>query len=78
MPDTFSRKLETAFDAKSQLCVGIGPHEEVLVENGFEVINERQDLKNANKTIWLFLNSDELQKCFQKYKELYGDKKYKK
>ena len=37
MPDTFSRKLETAFDAKGQLCVGIDPHEEILVENGFEV-----------------------------------------
>lgn len=37
MPDTFSRKLETAFHAKGQLCVGIDPHEEILVENGFEV-----------------------------------------
>jgi orotidine-5'-phosphate decarboxylase len=37
LPDTFSKKLETAFDSKGQLCVGIDPHEETLVENGFEV-----------------------------------------
>jgi orotidine-5'-phosphate decarboxylase len=37
LPDTFSRKLEAAFSAKSQLCVGIDPHEDMLVENGFEV-----------------------------------------
>lgn len=37
MPDTFSRKLESAFEAKGQLCVGIDPHEEILLENGFEV-----------------------------------------
>ena len=37
MPDTFSRKLESAFEAKGQLCVGIDPHEEILIENGFEV-----------------------------------------
>jgi orotidine-5'-phosphate decarboxylase len=37
LPDTFSRKLEQAFDAKGQLCVGIDPHEEILIENGFEV-----------------------------------------
>jgi orotidine-5'-phosphate decarboxylase len=37
LPDTFSKKLETAFESKGQLCVGIDPHEETLVENGFEV-----------------------------------------
>lgn len=37
MPDTFSRKLESVFEAKGQLCVGIDPHEEILIENGFEV-----------------------------------------
>ena len=37
MPDTFSRKLEAAFAAKGQLCVGIDPHEDILLENGFEV-----------------------------------------
>ena len=37
LPDTFSKKLETAFDSKGQLCVGIDPHEEILIENGFEV-----------------------------------------
>jgi orotidine-5'-phosphate decarboxylase len=37
LPDTFSKKLEAAFDSKGQLCVGIDPHEETLVENGFEV-----------------------------------------
>jgi orotidine-5'-phosphate decarboxylase len=37
LPDTFSKKLETAFDAKGQLCVGIDPHEDILLENGFEV-----------------------------------------
>lgn len=37
MPDTFSKKLETAFDSKGQLCVGIDPHEDILIENGFEV-----------------------------------------
>ena len=37
MPDTFSKKLETAFESKGQLCVGIDPHEDILIENGFEV-----------------------------------------
>ncbi len=37
MPDTFSKRLETAFSSKGQLCVGIDPHEEILVENGFAV-----------------------------------------
>jgi orotidine-5'-phosphate decarboxylase len=37
LPDTFSRKLEAAFAAKGQLCVGIDPHEDILLENGFEV-----------------------------------------
>ena len=37
MPDTFSRSLEAAFSSKGQLCVGIDPHEEILLENGFEV-----------------------------------------
>ena len=37
MPDTLSKKLETAFDSKGQLCVGIDPHEDILIENGFEV-----------------------------------------
>ena len=37
MPDTFSRKLEAAFASKGQLCVGIDPHEDILLENGFEV-----------------------------------------
>jgi orotidine-5'-phosphate decarboxylase len=37
LPDTFSKKLETAFESKGQLCVGIDPHEDSLIENGFEV-----------------------------------------
>jgi orotidine-5'-phosphate decarboxylase len=37
LPDTFSRKLEAAFASKGQLCVGIDPHEDILLENGFEV-----------------------------------------
>ena len=37
MPDTFSRKLERAFEVKGQLCVGIDPHDEILIENGFEI-----------------------------------------
>lgn len=40
MPETFSKKLEAAFAAKGQLCVGIDPHESLLVENGFEVSAE--------------------------------------
>lgn len=36
MPDTFSRKLETAFGKHGQLCVGIDPHAELLDEHGFE------------------------------------------
>jgi orotidine-5'-phosphate decarboxylase len=35
--ETFSKKLEQAFAAKGQLCVGIDPHAEILIENGFEV-----------------------------------------
>jgi orotidine-5'-phosphate decarboxylase len=37
LPDTFSRKLERAFEVKGQLCVGIDPHDEILIENGFEI-----------------------------------------
>lgn len=37
MPESFSRKLETAFESKGQLCVGIDPHEDILEENGFAV-----------------------------------------
>ncbi len=37
MPDTFSRSLEAAFSSKGQLCVGIDPHEDILLDNGFEV-----------------------------------------
>ena len=36
MPDTFSRKLETAFSSYGQLCVGIDPHADLLDEHGFE------------------------------------------
>ena len=36
MPDAFSKKLEAAFATSGQLCVGIDPHEELLVENGFQ------------------------------------------
>ncbi len=37
MPDTFSRSLEAAFNSKGQLCVGIDPHEEILIDNGYAV-----------------------------------------
>ena len=37
MPDTFSRSLEAAFSSKGQLCVGIDPHEDILLDNGFEI-----------------------------------------
>lgn len=40
MPETFSKRLETAFAAKGQLCVGIDPHESLLLENGFDVSAE--------------------------------------
>jgi orotidine-5'-phosphate decarboxylase len=40
LPDSFSKKLETAFTTKGQLCVGIDPHESLLAENGFEVSAE--------------------------------------
>ena len=36
MPDTFSRTLEAAFSSKGQLCVGIDPHEEILIDNGYD------------------------------------------
>jgi len=35
LPSSFSRKLELAFESRGQLCVGIDPHEELLLENGF-------------------------------------------
>ena len=37
MPDTLSRSLEAAFSSKGQLCVGIDPHEDILLDNGFEI-----------------------------------------
>jgi orotidine-5'-phosphate decarboxylase len=37
LPDTFSRSLEAAFSSKGQLCVGIDPHEDILLDNGFEI-----------------------------------------
>jgi orotidine-5'-phosphate decarboxylase len=40
LPETFSKRLETAFTTKGQLCVGIDPHESLLVENGFDVTAE--------------------------------------
>jgi len=36
LPDSFSKKLESAFLAKGQLCVGIDPHESLLIENRFD------------------------------------------
>jgi orotidine-5'-phosphate decarboxylase len=36
LPDTFSRKLETAFNGFGHLCVGIDPHAELLDEHGFD------------------------------------------
>lgn len=37
LPESFSKKLVAAFSTSGQLCVGIDPHEEMLIENGFEV-----------------------------------------
>ena len=37
MPNTFGSKLETAFSNYGQLCVGIDPHEELLLEWGLPV-----------------------------------------
>jgi orotidine-5'-phosphate decarboxylase len=37
LPESFSNKLERAFSKHGQLCVGIDPHDELLIENGFEV-----------------------------------------
>lgn len=37
LPESFSKKLVAAFSTSGQLCVGIDPHEEILIENGFEV-----------------------------------------
>jgi orotidine-5'-phosphate decarboxylase len=34
LPESFSRKVETAFDKFGQLCVGIDPHAELLEEAG--------------------------------------------
>jgi len=36
LPESFSKKLETAFSS-SQLCVGIDPHRELLAENNYDV-----------------------------------------
>lgn len=35
LPDSYSKKVETAFST-GQLCVGIDPHAELLLDNGFE------------------------------------------
>jgi orotidine-5'-phosphate decarboxylase len=40
LPETFSKRLEAAFTTKGQLCVGIDPHESLLVKNGFDVTAE--------------------------------------
>jgi orotidine-5'-phosphate decarboxylase len=37
LPDSFSKKLESAFRTKGQLCVGIDPHDELLLDNGYEI-----------------------------------------
>lgn len=37
LPESFSKKLVSAFSTSGQLCVGIDPHEEILIENGFEL-----------------------------------------
>jgi len=34
LPETFSRKLESAFNKSGHLCVGIDPHEQLLADSG--------------------------------------------
>lgn len=36
MPESFSKKLETAFSRSGQLCLGIDPHEQLLDEAGYQ------------------------------------------
>ena len=36
MAETFSKKIARAFSEFGQLCVGIDPHDELLLENGFD------------------------------------------
>ncbi len=36
MPESFSSKLEKAFSTKGQLCVGIDPHSELIIEAGLD------------------------------------------
>jgi hypothetical protein len=44
--------------------------EKYFERNGFKPINEREDLKQPDRTVWLFVNNDELQDCFTEYKNL--------
>jgi orotidine-5'-phosphate decarboxylase len=36
LPESFSKKLETAFSRSGQLCLGIDPHEQLLDEAGYQ------------------------------------------
>ena len=36
LPETFSRKLENAFNKSGHLCVGIDPHEQLLADSGIQ------------------------------------------
>lgn len=40
-----------------------------LMSNGFILITMRPDLKNPNKNVFLFKNSDELQSVLKDYKK---------
>jgi orotidine-5'-phosphate decarboxylase len=36
LPETFSKKLESAFNKSGHLCVGIDPHEQLLADSGIQ------------------------------------------
>jgi hypothetical protein len=42
--------------------------EKYFEENGFKPINQREDLKQPDRYVWLFINNDKLQEAFTRYK----------
>jgi len=49
LPDSFSRRLETAFSRHGQLCVGIDPHDQLLEDSGFR--NSSQGLADFSNSM---------------------------
>lgn len=44
-----------------------------LMYNGFHKLTEKRDLKNKNKTIFIFENNSKIKKIMEKYERVVGE-----